>query len=134
MPSYAKAYLAAATAFVALDAAWLGAIAGEFYRSRLAHLLADEANLFAAAVFYAAYLAGVVYFCVLPGLARGRLAASAIRGAALGALAYGTYELTSLSFLKDWPLDVTLVDIVWGAALTSAAASAGHAAARTATP
>jgi uncharacterized membrane protein len=42
--------------------------------------------------------------------------------------AYATYDLTNLATLKDWSLPVAVVDLLWGTALTSAAAAAGYAA------
>ena len=45
------AYLAALVAMVALDALWLGVIAGDVYRDALGPLMADPINLPAAAAF-----------------------------------------------------------------------------------
>ena len=38
-------------------------------------------------------------------------------GALLGLICYATYDLTNLATLKDWPLVVTVVDLVWGTLL-----------------
>ena len=41
-------------------------------------------------------------------------------GALFGLVTYATYDLTNQSTIKDWPIIVTIVDMVWGAVLTSA--------------
>jgi uncharacterized membrane protein len=38
-------------------------------------------------------------------------------GALLGLVSYATYDLTNLATLKDWPLIVTVVDLIWGTVL-----------------
>lgn len=37
-------------------------------------------------------------------------------------IAYSTYDLTNLATLKDWPVIVTVVDIIWGTVLNAATA------------
>jgi uncharacterized membrane protein len=46
-----------------------------------------------------------------------------VRGALFGLVTYATYDLTNLATLRDWPLQVTLVDLIWGTALTAATTS-----------
>jgi uncharacterized membrane protein len=40
--------------------------------------------------------------------------------------ACATCDLSNMTTLRDWPLRLTLVDIVWGMALTAAAAYEGR--------
>ena len=54
-----------------------------------------------------------------------RPAAAARRGAALGLVAYGTYELTNWAVLRDWPALLVPIDIGWGVVLTAVAGLAG---------
>ena len=49
-------------------------------------------------------------------------------GALLGLVAYGTYDFTNLSTIRDWPLMVSLVDLAWGTSVSAVAALAGYAA------
>jgi uncharacterized membrane protein len=35
----------------------------------------------------------------------------------------GTFDLTALALFKDWPVSVTLVDMLWGTVLTAGAAT-----------
>ena len=77
-----------------------------------------------------AYCAGIVLFAVLPGLAAESVWRSVLLGAALGLLAYGTYDMTNLATLRDWPVLMTIVDIAWGTLLTGTVAGLSHLAVR----
>ena len=79
-----------------------------------------------AVTFYAIYAAGIVIFCISPGLDAASPGKAALLGALLGALAYATYDLSNLATLKSWPMALSLVDIAWGAFVTAVAASAGY--------
>ena len=122
---YAKAYIATLVVFFGLDVLWLGVVARTFYASQLGGLMRDNINVAAAGGFYLAYVAGIVYFAVAPALVEGSLARAAVNGALLGLLAYGTYDMTNIATLKDWPVTMSLVDMGWGGLLTSASAVAG---------
>ena len=116
------AFVAAALAFGALDALWLGWAGNNFYRPRLGDMLADSFRMGPALVFYAAYVAAMVGFAVRPGLSAG-LGSAALNGALLGAICYATYDLTNQATLKQWSTMVTVADIIWGAFATSVAAT-----------
>lgn len=124
--SYLVAYFTTAIVFFGLDYVWLSRVAAGFYRERLGHLLLDQPNLLAAGLFYLAYVAGIVYFAVAPALANGGAAGAFFAGAVLGLVAYGTYDMTNLSTLRDWSVAVTFVDIAWGTLLTGVSAWAGY--------
>lgn len=117
------AYAATAITLVALDFAWLSLMMGPIYQKTLGPILADPVNYAPAVVFYLIYAAGVVFFAVRPALDSGNWSDAALRGAALGLLAYATYDLTNLATIKIWSLKVSLLDIAWGTILTGAAAS-----------
>ncbi len=51
-------------------------------------------------------------------------------GALFGLITYGTYDLTNLATLKDWPILVSVVDLVWGAALAASVSTATYLIAR----
>ncbi|MDG5749466.1 DUF2177 family protein [Qipengyuania sp. XHP0207] len=117
------AYIAAAIAFGLLDALWLGWAGDNFYRPRLGDMLADSFRMAPALVFYAAYIAGIVWFAVRPGLENG-VGAAVLNGALLGALCYATYDLTNQATMRQWSTMVTIADICWGAFATAIAAGA----------
>jgi uncharacterized membrane protein len=122
---YLLAYAATAAIFFALDYLWLTNAVG-FYRERLGDLLLDRPNLGYAAGFYALYVVGVVFLAVVPALNGGGWTHALVAGAVLGLVAYGTYDMTNLSTLRNWSLSVSLVDMAWGTFLTATAATGGY--------
>jgi len=125
MKTYAIAYLATLMTFLVVDGLWLGLIAKNFYASQLGELMRKPVLLAPAAVFYLFYAAGIVVLVLRPNLPGLPLGTIAFYGAVLGFLAYGTYDVTNWATLKDWPPLMSLVDVVWGTLLTSAASIAG---------
>jgi len=123
---YLAAYIATAVVFLFIDYLWLAHIAKNFYSSRLGHLLADNPNLGVAAVFYAVYVIGVVIFAVAPALQSGTWKTALIYGALFGFFCYATYDMTNLATLKNWPVTVAVVDVIWGTALTGTSAVLGY--------
>ena len=130
MTTWLSAYAGAALAMLALDSAWLSFAAKRLYRPELGDMLAHGFRPAPAAIFYFLYVGGIVFLAVAPGLEAGRLSVAAARGAALGLIAYATYDLTNQATLRHWSTTVTIADIAWGTLLTAIAASAGYAAAR----
>lgn len=124
------AWLGAIIPFLVIDLIWLGIIARDFYRAQMGPLLADQPRWGVAFAFYALYCAGVVLFAVLPGLAAGSLLRTALLGAALGLLAYATYDLTSLAVVRGYPALLAVADIFWGTVLTATVATLSHLAVR----
>lgn len=124
MLKYIIAYAATAVVFFACDFIWLSAMGG-FYRERAAGLFLDKPNLAIAGLFYLVYVGGVVFLAVNPALASGNWSTALIAGLVLGLVAYGTYDLTNLSTLKNWPVSVSFIDLAWGTVLTGAAATGG---------
>ena len=126
MLAYAVAYLATAVVFFGLDFIWLSRVSTAFYKSHLGELLLEKPNLVVAALFYLVYISGIIYFCVSPALASERWTTAAVKGAMLGLVAYGTYDMTNLATLKNWSVTVSIVDIAWGVVLTAMAATGGY--------
>lgn len=118
------AYAVTAIVFVGLDVLFISRIALELYRREIGGLLLERPNLAIAALFYLLFAAGIVVLAVLPALSGGGWMSALVSGAVLGLVAYGTYDLTNLSTLKQWSLTVTLADIAWGTALTALSAAA----------
>jgi uncharacterized membrane protein len=124
------AYLTTAFVFLAVDSLWLGLLARDFYASQLGELMRPEPQLAVAALFYTLYAGGIVVFAVAPALVTDSLVSALWRGALLGFLAYGTYDLTNLATLRGWPVPMSIVDMAWGTLLTAGAAAAGFTVAR----
>jgi uncharacterized membrane protein len=124
------AYAGALAFFLAADMLWLGFLMTGQYQAWIGPLMREQPLLLPAALFYLLYPAGLVVFVIRPALQRPGWKRAAALGAFFGLLAYGTYDLSNLATLKDWPLQLTLVDMVWGATLSCGSALAGYAAAR----
>lgn len=125
MVTHLVAYAATAVVFFAIDFVWLSTVSAGFYRPRLGGMLLEQPNLLIAGLFYLFYVGGIVYFAIAPALAEDSWSKALIAGLLLGFVAYGTYDLTNLSTLRNWPWSVTLVDLAWGTALTGVAAVSG---------
>ena len=125
MRTYLIAYVSTALVFFGLDFLWLGLIARNLYRARLGELLSDQPNLAVAGIFYVVYVLGPVVFVVVPSLAGGSWLPVLLKGALIGLVAYGTYDMTNLATLRNWPVDLSLIDLAWGTALTAVSSLAG---------
>jgi len=112
--------------FFAVDMVWLGLIARTFYRKHIGHLMAGQVNWPAALIFYFLFIAGILVFAVLPAVEKGSFGRAVLLGALFGLFTYATYDLTNLATLKDWPLIVTVADILWGMVLTATVSGAGY--------
>jgi uncharacterized membrane protein len=117
------AYLVAATTFVVFDLIWLGYVARDLYQREMGRLMADDFNLAPAVAFYLIYVAAVIYFAVFPALRTGQWTDAILPGAVLGLVAYGTYDLTALAVVRDWPVRLSFIDMAWGSMLTALSAS-----------
>ncbi len=127
MTRYLVAYIVTAIVFLGLDALWLSRVALGMYRRELGSLLLDKPNLVIAGVFYLLFVAGIVILAIAPALNNGGTWVNALlMGAVLGLVAYGTYDITNLSTLKNWSVTVTMADIAWGTALTAVSATIGY--------
>lgn len=109
-------YVLSVPVFFVIDMIWLGLVARNFYQTRLGHLL-GEVNWVAAIIFYLVFLVGLTIFAVYPAATAGKVMQAVLYGALFGFFTYATYDLTNLATLRDWPLSVTLVDMVWGTVL-----------------
>lgn len=126
MKAHMLGYAAALVVFIAADMVWLGTMVGRIYRPTLGDILAATVNLPAALVFYLIYPVGLMIFAILPSLKDGSVAMAAVYGALFGFFTYATYDLSNFATLRNWTLQITIIDIAWGTllgAMTAAVAS-----------
>jgi uncharacterized membrane protein len=116
---FIKLYLIALVTFFALDMTWLGLIAKNLYREQIGHLLRPDVNWTAAIVFYLLFIGGLIVFVISPSVQKQSLMSALLLGAFFGLITYATYDLTNLATTKDWPLFITIVDLIWGAVLSA---------------
>lgn len=114
-----KVYLLTILVFFLVDIVWLGVISKNLYKNYLGHLMAPKVNWTAALIFYALFIAGLVFFVINPALAKESLVYAILAGGFFGLITYGTYDLTNLATIKDWPLNITIIDLIWGTVLNA---------------
>ena len=121
-------YAVTAAVFLILDALMLTLVMKPLFTRHIGALLIEPIRFGPAAIFYLAYVAGLIYLVSLPALKTG--APVLVPAALIGAMAYGTYEFTSYAILRDWNLSMVATDFLWGTALTAFSAWAGVAVTR----
>jgi uncharacterized membrane protein len=121
-----KLYAIALPVFFAIDMIWLGLVAKSFYRAQIGALMKPEVNWTAAIVFYLIFIAGLVVFVISPAVEKASWKRALLFGALFGLVCYATYDLTNLAVAKDWPLLVTIIDMIWGMVLAASVSVATY--------
>jgi len=117
---FVKLFFIALPVFFVIDMTWLVLVAKKFYQQQIGFLMKPDINWFAAIIFYLLFIAGLVLFVISPAVEKHSWVHALIFGALFGLISYATYDLTNLATLKDWPVIVTVVDLIWGTVLASA--------------
>lgn len=112
-----KTYFIALIVFFGIDLLWLGVIAKKLYKSELGFIMSDKPNWTAAIVFYLLFIIGLVFFVIYPAIEKGSWTYALLAGIFFGFITYSTYDLTNLATIKDWPIKITLIDLLWGSSL-----------------
>jgi uncharacterized membrane protein len=118
-------YIATAVLFFAIDILWLGVIAKNFYNKHLGRFFRERVNWTAAIIFYSLFILGIMIFAILPGTSSASLGRTVTLGVLYGLFTYATYDLTNLATLKDWPVKIVVVDILWGMVLCGLVSAGG---------
>jgi len=116
---FIKLFLIALPVFFAIDIVWLVFVAKKFYQEQIGFLMRPDVNWIAAIVFYLLFIAGLVTFVITPAIEKQSWFHALLYGAFFGLVTYATYDLTNLATTKDWPLLVTIVDLIWGTVLAA---------------
>ncbi|PKK97476.1 MAG: DUF2177 domain-containing protein [Tenericutes bacterium HGW-Tenericutes-3] len=114
---YLKLYAIAFVVFLVIDLIWLGLIAKNIYANYLGSLMAPKVNWIAAIIFYLLFIVGLVFFVIEPAVAKDSWSYALLAGMLFGLITYATYDLTNLATLKDWPITITIIDLIWGTSL-----------------
>jgi uncharacterized membrane protein len=120
---YVVPYVSALIVFGIIDAGWLSTIGNTLYRPVLGDILLSNIRFGPAIAFYLSYPIGIVAFAVLPSLRSGSIAPALCSGLLFGALAYATYDLTNYATLRNWTLQIAIIDICYGAVTSGIAAT-----------
>jgi uncharacterized membrane protein len=122
MSRNAVLYVATLAVLLGLDIPFLAIVAKGFFQSQVGEML-GEIRPVPAVLFYLVYVAGMLIF--VSGQSEATWRSALLYGALFGLFCYATFELTSLTMLRQWTWAVVLVDISWGVALTAVSAAAG---------
>ena len=117
---FVKLYFIALPVFLAIDMIWLTLVAKNFYAKQIGYLMTKNPNLLAALIFYLIFIAGLVFFVITPAFDKKMWTHALLAGVFFGLVTYATYDLTNLATVKDWPLIITIVDLIWGMVLSAA--------------
>ena len=116
---FLKLYFIALPIFFGMDMVWLGLVAKNFYTKQIGVLMTPKVNWAAAILFYLLFLAGLVVFVIAPAVEKDSWIRALLFGALFGLVTYATYDLTNLATLRDWPLALAVVDLIWGMVLAA---------------
>jgi uncharacterized membrane protein len=116
---FIKLFLIALPVFFVIDMAWLVLVAKKFYQDQIGFLMKPDINWIAAIIFYLLFITGLVIYVILPAVEKHSWVHAILFGALFGLITYATYDLTNLATLKDWPILVTVVDLIWGTVLAA---------------
>lgn len=117
---FLKVSFSSAILFVLLDFLWLAIIASTWYRQTLGFLaeLDPQGKItfnipigLIAQVVIALALSAVIMLALRVD---NQLVVAMGWGAFIGFAIYATYDFTNLSFVKGWPLWISLLDVAWG--------------------
>jgi uncharacterized membrane protein len=111
---FIKLFLIALPSFLVIDMVWLIVVARKFYNDKIGFLMKPDVNWSAAIFFYLLFIAGLVTFVIGPAVEKNSWVHALLYGSFFGLITYATYDLTNLATLKDWPILVTVVDLIWG--------------------
>jgi uncharacterized membrane protein len=120
---FIKLFIIALPVFFVIDMVWLVLVAKKFYQEQIGFLMKPDINWYAAIIFYLLFIAGLVIFVISPAVEKHSWVHAVIFGALFGLITYATYDLTNLATMKDWPLLVTIVDLIWGTVLAASISS-----------
>ena len=111
--------------FLIIDVLWLSYAVKHFYRPNLGPLLNDKPVMWAAILFYLVYVFGLAVVILQPAIANDSISQSFWTGLVFGLVAYGTYNLTNMATIKNWSVNVVIVDMIWGGLLTGSSSAIG---------
>jgi len=123
MTKYLIIYALIVFIFLILDALWLGLIAKSSYTESMGSIMREKFIIWPWFVFYTFYGFAILYLTILPNMNATSVLPVAISALVLGAASYGAYNLTGYAIIKNWPLNITIQDLLWGSFVTTASAT-----------
>ena len=109
--------------FMFVDLIWLGFVAKKLYSKYLGYIMSDKVNWSAAILFYVLFIIGLLVFVINPAKS---VSNALLLGAFFGLVTYATYDLTNLATLKNWPIFITIIDLIWGTVLSASTSTISY--------
>ena len=110
--------------FLIIDVIWLSYAVKNFYKPNLTGIpMNDKPNLVAGIIFYLLYTLGLTLIILRPALYSESVILALWTGVVFGVVAYATYNLTNMAFIKNWSINVVVVDMIWGGILTGSSSA-----------
>jgi uncharacterized membrane protein len=115
-----KIAVISAVIFIVLDFLWLAVIASPWYKNALGYLaqLSPEGkitfNIPAGLIAQLAISLALTFVIMLSLQLDNRLVTAVLVGGFMGLAFYACYDFTNLSFVKGWPLWISIIDLAWG--------------------
>lgn len=119
-------YLFTLTTLFIIDIIWLGLVFNKFYKKNLKEIINLEFKIGPAIIFYFLFVLGLFIFVIEPSYRVSSFANAGIYGGVFSLIAYATYDLVNLSTIKNWPIKLVVVDIIWGTLLGSLVSLIGY--------
>lgn len=104
--------------FLVIDLVWIIFVVRGMYESHISSLM-GPLSIWPSILFYIIYVSGLIFFVINPAIEKNSIIYAIFAGAFFGLVCYGTYDLTNLATLKDWPLIITISDLGWGVFITA---------------
>jgi len=115
--NYLKEYAVTFITFFVIDLFWLGIVAKDLYKKYIGFIMSPSPNWTAAVGFYLLYIVGIIFFVISPAIEKRSWQYALFAGMFFGFITYATYDLTNLATLKDWPITITIIHLIWGTTL-----------------
>lgn len=114
-----KLFLLSVFLFAVFDSLWLGVIMKDFNLQQLSEIGRFtngefQMNYFAAALTYFLMGLAVTNFVLPTEIERMTSIILYWRGAQMGLIIYGVFDMTNLAILKNYPVPFIIPDILWG--------------------
>lgn len=118
MFNYFKSLLVSLIVLIFIETVWMIMVENNFYSNFIGHLMSNDINWLSEIFLSILFTVALVYFVVDPAVRDNDIQKLLISAVLFGLIAYGTYDLTNFSMLREWPLSITVIDMLWGTCMT----------------
>lgn len=123
---YLQLFVIALILYLVLDIIWIRFAAKRLYNESIGYITKSHPNLIVGGLIYPLIVAGLTFFVIEPSFTGLSPFNGAIIGAFFGLVTYGSYDLTNLATVKEWPSSITVIDIIWGMTLCATVTAATY--------